>query len=142
MTEAQSKRVVLALYAVNELENLADVIDVNILDRARKLDELRIQLHVEGVEEVTSLHLMVMEHFRKVVKGFADDDRSAAERFLSDRTPFKELQALIRSQHFQRLQKGHKESIEANPVYMDLLGHYNRINRHVIHIAKRMLENL
>jgi phosphate:Na+ symporter len=136
----QSRKVVLYLSAVNELENLADVIDVNILDRARKMEQLRIQLHEQGVTEISLLHAMVLDHFHLIIKAFQDDDRETAERFLSDRGPFKELQAEIRNQHYQRLQQGHQESIDINPIYMDLLGHYNRINRNIIHIAKRMLD--
>ncbi len=137
---SQSRRVVEYLSAVNELENLADVIDVNIIDRARKLEELRIQLPEQGAAEISAVHAMVLDHFHLIIKAFEADDRAAAEKFLSDRAPFKELQAEIRNQHFQRLAQGHRESMEVNPIYMDLLGHYNRINRHIIHIAKRMLD--
>ncbi|OHD78775.1 MAG: hypothetical protein A3J97_00450 [Spirochaetes bacterium RIFOXYC1_FULL_54_7] len=140
LAEQQSHRIVSLLYTINELENLADVIDVNILDRARKLAELRIQLPEEGAAEISALHAMVFDHYKVILKAFMEDDKSTAEAFLANRGPFKELQAEIRTQHFKRLQKGHKASIEINPIYMDLLGHYNRINRHVIHIAKRMVE--
>lgn len=142
MSDAQSRAYVLLLYTINELENLADVIDINILDRARKLFEMDTALHREGAEEIASLHSMVMDHYRRILKAYEGDDKAAAEDFLSNRGPFKELQAEIRNQHFRRLKEGHKKSIETNPVYMDLLGHYNRMNRHVIHIAKRMVENL
>jgi phosphate:Na+ symporter len=142
MSDAQSRAVVMLLYTINELENLADVIDINIADRARKLFEMETNLHEEGAQEIASLHSMVMNHYKHILTAYENNDKSSAETFLSNRAPFKELQAVIREQHFQRLKEGHKKAIETNPVYMDLLGHYNRMNRHVIHIAKRMVENL
>jgi len=143
LSERQSREAVLALYTINELENLADVVDVNILDRVRKLFfELAACLDARGSEDEAATHCMVMEHYRQVMKGFAAGDRSAAARLLTDRGPFRHLQAQVRDRHFQRLREGVEISLETNPVYMDLLNHYNRINRHLLHIAKRMMENL
>lgn len=143
LTEWHSRETVLALNTINELENLADVVDVNILDRARKLFfELSACLDEQAIEDVASVHGMVLEHFRQVMNAFAQGDRSAAVQLLTDRAPFRDLQAEIRERHFQRLRDGTEESLQINPVYMDLLNHYNRINRHVLHIAKRMAENL
>jgi len=139
---AQSRRVVVQINTVNELENLADVIDVNILDRAQKLFfELGMNMSDEGVQEFTSVHKMVVSHFNEVMEGFKTENAQIAINFLSDRAPFRELQAEIRANQFRRLQDGNQLSLETNPVYMDLLNHYNRINRHIIHIAKRLAEN-
>ena len=145
MTERQSREAVLALYTINEIENVGDVVDLNILDRARKLFfELSSRLDEKGVNDVAAVHATVLEHLRQVMKGFAEGDRSAAEALLTDsgRAPFAILQAQIRDRHVRRLREGEETPMEINPVYMDLLNHYNRINRHVLHIAKRMMENL
>jgi len=143
LSELQSRRVVLALNTINELENLADVIDINILDRARKLFfDLQMHMSDEGTREFASLHGMVVDHFQEVMSGFEAEKAEVAVKFLSDRAPFRELQAEIRMRQFRRLRDGNQLSLETNPVYMDLMNHYNRINRHIIHIAKRMAENL
>jgi phosphate:Na+ symporter len=143
LSERHSRETVVALNTINELENLADVVDVNILDRARKLFfELSACLDEQAIEDVASVHGMVLEHFRQVISAFAAGNRSAAVELLTDRAPFRDLQAAIRDRHFQRLREGAEEFLQINPVYMDLLNHYNRINRHVLHIAKRMAENL
>ena len=142
LTERQSREAVLALNTINEIENLGDVVDVNILDRVRKLFfELAARLDEGGIEDVAAIHNMVLAHYRQVMTGFAAEDPAAALGLLTDRGPFRDLQAEIRSRHFQRLREGREDSLEINPVYMDLLNHYNRINRHVLHIAKRMMES-
>jgi phosphate:Na+ symporter len=142
LSEPQSRTVVIYLNTINELENLADVVDINMTDRIRKFADLEIRLPEEATQEVASLHAMVVDHYKLVMDAFDRDDKASTVAFLQDRGPFKDLQATIRSQHFRRLQQGHKVSLDMNSIYMDLLNHYNRINRHVLHIAKRMAENM
>ena len=142
LSEAQTKRVVMYLYTINELENLADVIDNNIMDKARKTLEEHVALLEEEARDIAALTAMVLENYRKVMAAFAAGDRQAASELLENQTPIREFQADLRHQHFLRMRRGLQVAVEANPIHMDLLNHYNRINRHVVHIAHTMVDNL
>ena len=142
LNEEQSRRVVFYLFAINELENLADVIDVNILGQARKLDERDVQLQAESCADLAAVHALLLKNYRRIAEAFQDDDLDRIRSFLDKRRKFRDLQAEIRDQHFDRLRRGKAESMASNPIFMDVLGHYSRINRHMIHIAKKTRDHL
>mgnify|MGYP000996457512 CR=1 FL=1 len=140
LTESESRRQVSYLFIVSELENLADVIEGNIRDRAKKLINNDLRLSDEGLADVQELAEVVGENFRSVMRAFEDNDPAGARQVLECSESCWELQREFRRKHFQRLNEGVQVSIETTEIHMDLLNHLHRVNRHIYHVAQALLE--
>jgi phosphate:Na+ symporter len=128
------------LFIATELENLADVIERNILDRAKKLISKDLHFSEEGFEELDELKTVVLSNFKTLMESFSKNDMDGPRILLADAQRCWELQQEYRRRHFERLNKGVKVSIDTTEIHMDLLGHYNRINRHIYHIAQNLID--
>jgi phosphate:Na+ symporter len=140
MTEHEGERQVAYLFIANELENLADVIDQNVLDRAKKLINRDLHFSDEGLEDVLSLCDMVSGNFRRVMEALESGDVSKAKAVLEESDKSWQFQRELRRKHFKRLNDGLKVSVETTEIHMDLLNDLHRINRHVYHIAQTLTE--
>lgn len=140
LTDKESRTQVGYLFIVNELENLADVIDKNVQDRAKKLLKKGLQFSEEGMEEVNELFKIVRKNFSQVMKAFEKDDIAEAKNLSHLAEKSWELQTTLRRKHFERLNVGIQTSIETTEIHMDLLNHLHRIDQHVYHIVQAILE--
>jgi len=140
LTESESRRQVSYLFIVSELENLADVIERNIRDRAKKLINNDLRLSEEGLSDVRELSKVVADNFRSVMRAFEDNDPAGARQVLECSESCWELQREFRRKHFRRLNEGVQVSIETTEIHMDLLNHLHRVNRHIYHVAQALLE--
>jgi phosphate:Na+ symporter len=140
LTPDESRLQVALLFIAAELENLADVIERNIRDRAKKLVTKELRLSEEGMEDVQALARIVSDNFHTVMKAFENDDAANAKTVLAGAERCWDLQREFRRKHFRRLNEGLKVSIETTEIHMDLLNHLHRINRHVYHVAQTLVE--
>ena len=140
LSDSESKRQVAYLFIAGELENLADVIERNILDRAKKLINRDLRFSEEGLEDVRELGQVVADNLRAVMGAFEDNDIAKAREVLACSESCWELQREYRRKHFKRLNEGVQVSIETTEIHMDLLNHLHRINRHIYHVAETLLE--
>ncbi|MBU0936307.1 MAG: Na/Pi cotransporter family protein [Spirochaetes bacterium] len=136
----QSRLQVAYLFITTELENLADVIERNILDRAKKLMNKNRHFSKEGLEEVRQLEEIIAVNFHSVMESFETENTIKARETLANAESCWELQQEYRHRHFKRLNRGVIVSIETTEIHMDLLNHFNRINRHIYHIAQALID--
>jgi phosphate:Na+ symporter len=140
LSQSEGTLQVAFLFIVSELENLADVIERNILDRAKKLISKNKRLSEEGLEDVAALGAIVASNYKLVMQSFQSDELEGARAVLADAERCWELQREFRRKHFKRLNEGVQVSIETTEVHMDLLNHLHRVNRHLYHIAQTLIE--
>lgn len=140
LTEAESKLQYSYLFFAAELENLADVIERNVLDRAKKLINKELYFSDEGLEDIQAMFKAVSHNFSKVIDSFRTDDMTKAKAVLIDSERSWEFQNEFRLKHFKRLNEGLQVSIETTEIHTDLLNHLNRINRHIFHLAQSLIE--
>ena len=140
LTEGEGRQQVSYLFIANELENLADVIDQNVLERGKKLINKDLRFSDEGLDDVLSLCTMVSNNFRHVMTALETDDVGKARHVLGESDRSWQFQRELRRKHFKRLNDGLKVSVETTEIHMDLLNDLHRINRHVYHIAQTLVE--
>ncbi len=140
LTEGESKLQISYLFLAAELENLADVVERNVLDRAKKLLNKDLRFSEEGLDDIQALARIVTGNFGKVMASFEKDDPSGAREVLEGAKKSWELQNEFRRKHFNRLNQGVQVSIETTKIHMDLLNHFHRINRHIYHLAQTLVE--
>ena len=140
LSESDSKRQVAYLFISSELENLADVIEGNIRDRAKKLIGNNLKLSDEGLSDVRELAALAAANFKAAMKAFDEEDPAAAREVLADVETSLELERELRHKHFKRLNAGVQLSIETTEIHMDLLNQLHRVNRHAYQVAQAILE--
>ncbi len=140
LSEGESKLQISYLFMAAELENLADVIERNVLDRAKKLINKDLHFSEEGLEDINTLGKIVAENFKQVTNSLKNDDLSGAREVLASAENSWEFQNELRKKHFRRLNEGLQTSIETTEIHMDLLNHFHRINRHIYHLAQTLVE--
>lgn len=128
------------LFLASELENLADVIERNVLDRIKKLVNKELYLSDEGLSDILKMCGVVTEHFRMFTQSLSEEDPSKAIEVLKDVEKSREIINELRHKHFQRLNEGNQISIETTEIHMDLLSHLHRINKHTNHLSQTLVE--
>ncbi len=67
LSDQESKTQTAYLFLASELENLADVIERNVLDRIKKLVNKDLHLSEEGLSDIMKMSDIVVGHFRQFV---------------------------------------------------------------------------
>jgi len=140
LSEGESKLQISYLFIAAELENLADVVERNVLDRAKKLINKDLHFSDEGLDDINRLGSIVSNNFRQVMNALKNDDPRGAREVLASAGNSWEFQNELRRKHFKRLNEGLQVSIETTEIHMDLLNHFHRINRHIYHLAQTLVE--
>ena len=140
LSEQESRMQTAYLFLASELENLADVIERNVLDRIKKLVNKDLYLSEEGFSDIMEMSEIVIGHFKLFVKSLAEEDAGKALEVLKDVENSRELLNELRRKHFQRLNNGVSISLDTTEIHMDLLSHLHRINKHTNHLAQTLVE--
>lgn len=140
LSDQESKTQTAYLFLASELENLADVIERNVLDRIKKLVNKDLHLSEEGLSDIMKMSDIVVGHFRQFVQSLAEEDAGKALEVLKDVENSRELMNELRRKHFQRLNDGVSTSLETTEIHMDLLSHLHRINKHTNHLVQTLVE--
>jgi len=140
LSNRESQLQVAYLFIASELENLADVIEQNVLERIKKLIGKDLRFSADGIEDVHSLFDLVKSNFSCVMAAFEKDEVAEARVLLHSSETSWSLQRDLRTKHFKRLNEGVQVSLETTEIHMDLLNDLHRINRHIYHIAQTLVE--
>jgi phosphate:Na+ symporter len=127
MTPEQSQREFELLIRTNDLENIADIIEKNIIPLARKTWNKGYKFSPEGFSELKRFHAEVMACFRASINCF-DSMEFNGRADLSQR--FEALESMVlelSERHIHRLHQRVRESLDTSSVHLDLLGHYQRM---------------
>ncbi|MDH7484231.1 MAG: Na/Pi symporter, partial [Spirochaetales bacterium] len=140
LSEQESKTQIAYLFLASELENLADVVERNILDRIKKLLNKDMHLSDEGFNDILSLFTMTRSRYSRFMQALESEDCSFAAGVLEEAERTRQLLHDLRERHFKRLNDGLAVSLETTEIHIDLLSHLYRVNKHISHLAKTLVE--
>ncbi|RMF86969.1 MAG: Na/Pi cotransporter family protein [Nitrospinota bacterium] len=140
LTEEQAARELELISFTTELENVGDIIELNVVELARKKMEKRLEFSKEGFAEICDFHKKIEENFELAIAAFATGDPEIARKLLRHKRKLAEIARHLRESHIQRLHKGLRESIETSSIHLDLISNLRRINSHLCSIAYPILE--
>ncbi|MFQ5455457.1 MAG: Na/Pi cotransporter family protein [Nitrospirota bacterium] len=140
LSEEQSAREVAILSLINDLENIGDIIDINLMELARKKIYQGLHFSDKGLKEIIELHYLVAKNFEQGVSAFAGQDVELAEKVIKEKTHINQKERELRTAHIHRLHKGLRESIETSAVHLDVLTNLKRINSHITSIAYPIIQ--
>jgi len=137
----ESRREVALLTFATELETIGDIIDLNLVDLARKKIALSVDFSKDGAAELDSFFQKVLADFDMAMSAFTSQDKTLADQLLQRKREINELERDLRNRHFRRLQEGLKESFETSAIHLDVLTNLKAINSHLTSVAYPILEN-
>jgi phosphate:Na+ symporter len=134
----------LLMFTTN-LEHVGDIIELNIVESARKKYQQRIQFSDEDLAELTTLFDLVRDSMRICFAVLMSDDIAVARQLIGQKTLFRQLEvaATARHQQRQRLTASDRMSdgVAASSIFLDLVRDLRRINSHLTSAAYPILDS-
>ncbi len=141
LTAEQSAREVAVLGLINNLENIGDIIDLNLIDLARKKINTGVRFSDAGIKELTEFHQMISQDFMLAISAFKTENLKLAENLIREKGRVHTRERTLRAAHIHRLHLGISETIESSAIHLDILTNLKRIKSHITSIAHTLIEN-
>ncbi|MDR2192519.1 MAG: Na/Pi cotransporter family protein [Endomicrobium sp.] len=136
LTGGQSRQEIRLLYILSDLAEIADIIDRNIMNIAKKKIGGFIRFSDEGWQDIKKLHALVDSNFAKLLNAFETGDKDIAKEVSQAKRAVKQAETELKQKHIARLHADLKESIESSGLHMEILDQYTRINSLVCDIGR------
>lgn len=137
--EQGSKAMAIIAFVIN-MEHIGDIIDRNLMELAAKKAKNRLRFSGDGATELSALHELVLESFRRAMAAFMANDLHAAGRLLEDKVRVRDIVREAGDNHLARLREGRKDSISTSSLHLDVLRDFKRIHSHICAIAYPVIE--
>lgn len=141
LTSEESAREVALLGLINNLENIGDIIDINLIDLARKKINTGVRFSDAGIRELSEFHQTISQDFALAVSAFKTQNLESAETIIRDKRKLHQRERALRASHLHRLHMGISETIESSAIHLDILTNLKRIKSHITSIAHTLIEN-
>lgn len=128
LTGGQSRQEIRLLYVLSDLAEIADIIDRNVMNIAKKKIGSFIRFSDEGWLDIKKLHSLVDANFAKLLNAFETGDKDMAKEVWEAKRSVKQTETELKQKHIARLHADLKESIESSGLHMEILDQYTRIN--------------
>ncbi|MCL2485692.1 MAG: Na/Pi symporter [Endomicrobia bacterium] len=136
LSSEQSKKEIQLLYVLDNLDEIADIIDRNLMYTARKKIRSFSRFSEEGLEDIKKIHGVVCENMVRVMNAFSSEDEVLAEEVAALKARVRLLTSELKQKHIARLHANLQESIETSGFHMDILDQYARINSMICDIGE------
>ena len=110
------------------------------MELAAKKAKNRLRFSGDGATELSALHELVLESFRRAMAAFMANDLHAAGRLLEDKARVRDIVREAGDNHLARLREGRKDSISTSSLHLDVLRDFKRIHSHICAIAYPVIE--
>jgi phosphate:Na+ symporter len=144
ITSGQAEEAYQMMYAVDEFEQIGDIISVTLHDKAESWCRSDYHFSSQGREEILDFHLKTLKILYQTYRTFGEADLKGArkgakkskEKYSDYRTLFFDLE----KQHYERLKKEVEESIETSRTHMEIIASLKVIGSHATNIARILLK--
>ncbi len=126
-------------HMVNEFEQIADIVSVNIARQADKWIEGPIQFSPEGEKELKNYHERTLKQLKRALLLVEDWKPERALRMKEKYRKYALMAFDLEIQHYKRLLSPQSASLESSKVHMELLNLLRMINSHATNIGRMVL---
>ncbi len=140
LTKKQSERETMLLYIVADFEQIADVINRNIIYISQEKLRRRLRFSDEGLKDLKYLHNVVYTNCSKIIDSFIEEDKVLAKEVSDDINKLNSIMHELKRNHIARLHAGLQESIETSSLHLDVLDQYMKINETLLDIAMNIYD--
>jgi phosphate:Na+ symporter len=135
LTQKQSQKETMLLYIVADFEQIADVINRNIIYISQEKMRRHLRFSDEGLRDLKYLHNVVYTNCSKIIDSFVKEDEVLAREVSDDIDKLNEIMHELKRNHIARLHAGLQESIDTSSLHLDVLDQYMKINETLLDIA-------
>ncbi len=140
LNEYQTDKMVKLMEAVNDLENIGDLIEVNMVDLGQRRIEKGFKISALTQQVINTLHVVVSDALKAAVRAVVEEDQAYAKRVISMKTDMNQLVEQARLHQAERLVSEDSGKFEAYSVEVDIIEKLKRIYYHSKRMAKAVVE--
>jgi phosphate:Na+ symporter len=128
------------LAATIKLEQIADIITRNLVTKARKKAERRVDFSPAGWEELAAMHREVLANTRRAFSVVLSGDVDLARELARSKERLRTLEQDSEARHLERLRAGDPKSRETSTLHMDIVRDLKEINSLLVSLTYPVLD--
>ncbi len=141
LDEASAAQCQALLGTTIKIEQAADIISQNMLNRVRKKHDRNTTFSPEGWSELTAMHNEVVKNARLAFNLLVNRDVEHARQLVARKEAVRNLVRISEEQHLQRLRDGNAASFESSSLHIDTMRDLKEINSLFASIGYPLLED-
>lgn len=124
------------LHVVNELEQIADIVSVNIVRQGEKWLDANIHFSEEGARELRDYQQRCVKQLARAIQLLEDWEPEKAMKMKRKYRKYALMAYEMEMQHYKRLLAPSSRSVESSKVHIELLNLLRMINSHATNIGR------
>jgi phosphate:Na+ symporter len=136
LNEYQTQKMLKLMGAVNDLEHIGDVIEVNMVDLGEQRIKKGFKISAGTQKMINTLHVVVSDALKAAVRAVVEEDKDFAMRVLTMNEDMKRLALQADLHQAQRLVSEDSGKFEAYSVEIEIIEKLKRIYYHAKRMAK------
>jgi phosphate:Na+ symporter len=144
VTSAQVQETYQMMYAIDEFEQIGDILSVNLLNKAERWCDSKMNFSEEGQKEIRDFHAKTMSILYQAYTTFSEGNKpkaiSGAKKSKASYNQFRTAFFELEKQHYNRLKMDVEESVESSRTHMEIIGSLKVIGSHATNIARIILK--
>jgi phosphate:Na+ symporter len=140
LNEYQTQKMLKLMEAVNDLEHIGDLIEVNLVDLGERRIEKSFKISQQTQKVINTVHHVVSDALKAAVRAVVDEDKDFAVRVISMKEDMNRLIKQADLHQAQRLVSEDSGKFEAYSVEVDIFEKLKRIYYHAKRMAKTVVE--
>lgn len=141
LDEATLRQISVVLDYATNLEHVGDVIERSLARLTLKKIEKQLQYSPDGMAEIESLFLDIIENLQVAQRVFLSRDAQMARRLMESKVAIRRKERESAAHHMVRLQQGRPDTLLTTSLHLDVLRDLKRINAHIVSVANPILED-
>jgi phosphate:Na+ symporter len=140
LDEKDSRRWAEIMSLTINLEHVGDIMEHMMEDLRDKKITQRLNFSEAGMKEINELHAKLVENLRLGLSVFLNGDVKSAQRLLTEKESFRDLERAYHDSHLDRLAGQSLQAIETSSLHLDIISDMRRINSFFCSTAYPILE--
>jgi len=140
LNEYQTQKMMKLMAAVNDLEQIGDVIEISLVDLGEKRIKKGFKISEATQKVINTVHVVVSDALKAAVRAVVEEDNDFAARVISMKTDMNRLVEQAGMHQAKRLVSEDSGKFEAYSVEVDIIEKLKRIYYHAKRMAKTVVE--
>lgn len=128
------------MFTVKELEQIADIISSNLMNKAKSWNSAKLEFSPEGKSEIISYHVLIIKQFNRAIEVFQNVNLAQAETLKKKLKSYNEISLELERNHYTRLMNKVDETVSSSKTHLELLEMFKQISQHSTNIGRILIK--
>ena len=128
------------IYTVKEFEQIADLVSVNIAQKAHSWCNAELAFSEAGKNEIADYHKRALKQIHRAIEVLREVNLEKAKHMKKKYKKYRDMALELEKQHYERLKEEVDKSISSSKTHLELLGLLKVINDRATNIARILLK--